>query len=48
MLLDPFFMDLSQAFHTISHSQLLTKLPAYYEIRDQWLKWFTSYLFHQT
>jgi hypothetical protein len=41
------FMDLSRAFDTISHSQLLAKLSSY-GIRDNELHWFTSYLFHRT
>ena len=41
------FMDLSRAFDTISHSQLLTKLQAY-GIRDNELEWFTDYMFERT
>ena len=41
------FLDLSRAFDTISHSQLLTKLPSY-GIRDAELEWFTDYLFLRT
>ena len=39
-----FFIDLSKAFDTISHSSLLSKLP-FYGIRNNELKWFTDYLF---
>ena len=41
------FMDLSRAFDTISHSQLLAKLQAY-GIRDNELAWFTDYMFERT
>ena len=43
-LVGTLFIDLSKAFDTISHSTLITKLPAYW-IRDDELKWFTDYLF---
>ena len=41
------FIDLSKAFNTISHAQLLTKLPQY-GIKDIELEWFTDYLFCRT
>ena len=40
------FIDFSKAFDTLSHSKLLSKLPAY-GIADTELEWFTSYLFHR-
>ena len=41
------FMDLSKAFDTISHSNLLRKLPQH-GICDEELSWFTDYLFHRS
>ena len=41
------FIDLSKAFDTISHSNLLQKLPQY-GIKDGELSWFTDYLFHRS
>ena len=41
------FIDLSKAFDTISHSNLLRKLPQY-GICDEELSWFTDYLFHRS
>ena len=41
------FIDLSKAFDTISHSNLLKKLPQY-GICDKELRWFTDYLFHRS
>ena len=41
------FIDLSKAFDTISHSNLLRKLPQY-GICDEELGWFTDYLFHRS
>jgi len=38
------FIDLSKAFHTISHSVLLEKLSRY-GIQNNELNWFTDYLF---
>ena len=38
---------LSKAFDTISHSNLLQKLPQY-GIKDGELSWFTDYLFHRS
>ena len=40
------FIDLSRAFDTISHSQLISKLPSY-GVHDKELMWFTDYLFHR-
>ena len=42
-LVGALFIDLSKAFDTISHAQLLTKLPEY-GIKDIELEWFTNYL----
>eukprot|EP00794_Sanderia_malayensis_P013254 gene13254-14618_t len=41
------FIDLSKAFDTISHSNLLQKLPQC-RICDEELGWFTDYLFHRS
>ena len=41
------FIDLSKAFDTISHSNLLKKLPQY-GICDKERRWFTDYLFHRS
>ena len=41
------FIDLSKAFDTISHSNLLQKLPKY-GIKEGELSWFTDYLFHRS
>ena len=41
------FIDLSKAFDTISHSNLLQKLLQY-GICDEELGWFTDYLFHRS
>ena len=41
------FIDLSKAFDTISHSNLLRKLPQY-GICDEELGWFKDYLFHRS
>ena len=41
------FIDLSKAFDTISHSNLLQKLPQY-GICDEELGWYTDYLFHRS
>ena len=41
------FIDLSKAFDTISHSNLLRKLPQY-GICDEELGWVTDYLFHRS
>ena len=41
------FIDLSKAFDTISHSNLLQKLPQY-GICDEELEWYTDYLFHRS
>ena len=41
------FIDLSKAFDTISHSNLIEKLPQY-GIREKELNWFTDYLFHRS
>ena len=41
------FIDLSKAFDTISHSNLLKKLLQY-GICDKELRWFTGYLFHRS
>ena len=41
------FIDLKKAFDTISHSQLINKLPKY-GIEHTELKWFTDYLFNRT
>ena len=40
------FIDLSKAFDTISHSQLIAKLPMY-GVHDRELCWFIDYLFHR-
>ena len=44
---DGLFIDLSKAFDTISHAQLLTKLPPY-GIKVIEFEWFTDYLFCHT
>ena len=41
------FIDLSKEFDTISHSNLLQKLPQY-GICDEELEWYTDYLFHRS
>ena len=41
------FIDLSKAFNTTSHSNLLQKLPQY-GIKEGGLSWFTDYLFHRS
>ena len=41
------FIDLSKAFDTISHSNLLQKFPKY-GIKEGELSWFTDYLFHRS
>ena len=41
------FIDLSKASDTISHSNLLKKLPQY-GMCDEELRWFTDYLFHRS
>ena len=41
------FIDLSKAFDTISHSNLLQKLPQY-GIKESEFSWFTDYLFHRS
>ena len=41
------FVDLREAFDTVSHSSILDKLP-YYGINQQELSWFTDYLFNRT
>ena len=40
------FIDLSKAFDSINHSNLLQKLPQY-GIKEGELSWFTDYLFHR-
>ena len=40
------FIDLSKAFDTVSHSQLISKLSSY-GIHDKELDWFTDYLFNR-
>ena len=41
------FVDLSEAFDTVSHSAILDKLPAY-GISSKELDWFTDYLFNRS
>ena len=40
------FVDLSNAFDTVSHSSILDKLPAYRNSGNE-KAWFTDYLFHR-
>ena len=40
------FIDLEKAFDTVNHQILLSKLQ-HYEIRDNALKWLTSYLMNR-
>ena len=46
-LVGALFIDLSKAFDTISHTQILTNLP-HHGIKDIELEWFTDYLFCHT
>ena len=46
-LVDATFIDLSMAFDTISHSNLMKKLPQY-GYSDKELRWFTDYLFQRS
>ena len=46
-LVGALFVDLSRAFDTISHSNLLTKLPTY-GIDGKELTWFEDYLFNRS
>ena len=41
------FIDISKAFDTIGHSNILQKLLQY-AIKDGELSWFTDYLFHRS